>query len=120
MNYLKNKLLQDKKVLFYFSCFFLLIILLIVQVRIWFGDYSFFNLQQLKSQIKTLEENNAALLKKNELLRREKEKFSMGRNAIEGLARAELGLIKPGEIFYQFKQKESIELISEKADESVD
>ena len=50
----------------------------------------------------------------------EKEKFSMGRNAIEGLARSELGLIKPGEIFYQFKEKESIEVIHNKTDESVD
>ena len=120
MNFLKKKLFTDKRVFFSSFCFLLLIILLAVQTRIWFGDYSFSNLQQLKNQIISLEEESTALLKKNELLEREKEKFSMGRNAIEGLARSELGLIKPGEIFYQFKQKESLEVIQNKTDESVD
>ena len=119
-NFLKKKLFTDTRVLFYFFCSLLLIVFLVVQSRIWFGDYSFSNLQQLKNQITSLEKESATLLKKNELLEGEKEKFSMGRNAIEGLARSELGLIKPGEIFYQFKEKESIEVIHNKTDESVD
>ena len=120
MNFLKKKLFTDTRVLFYFFCSLLLIVFLVVQSRIWFGDYSFSNLQHLKNQIISLEKESTALLKKNALLEGEKEKFSMGRNAIEGLARSELGLIKPGEIFYQFKEKESIEVIHNKTDESVD
>ena len=37
------------------------------------------------------------------LVKEEKIKLSSGREAIEGLARSELGLIKPGERFYIFE-----------------
>ena len=76
MNFLKKKLFTDTRVLFYFFCSLLLIVFLVVQSRIWFGDYSFSNLQQLKNQITSLEKESTTLLKKNELLEGEKEKFS--------------------------------------------
>ena len=44
--------------------------------------------------------------RKNLLLEQEKNRLSSGREAIEGLARSELGLIKPGETFYKFKPEQ--------------
>ena len=41
------------------------------------------------------------------MLDAEKIKLSSGRDAIEGLARSELGLIKPGESFYIFSDQKS-------------
>jgi cell division protein FtsB len=38
-------------------------------------------------------------------LEQEKEQLRSERNAIEGLARYELGLIKPGETFYKFQSE---------------
>ena len=48
-------------------------------------------------------------LLENKTLEEERDKLSLGREAIEGVARTELGLIKSGETFYVFKdtQEES-------------
>ena len=46
------------------------------------------------------------LLIENKVLEEERDKLSLGREAIEGVARTELGLIKPGETFYVFKEAE--------------
>ena len=56
-----------------------------------------------------LDDENEELLLENKLLEEERDKLSSGREAIEGVARSELGLIKPGETFYVFKdaQEES-------------
>ena len=43
--------------------------------------------------------------KTNEELIREKKKLNSGQEALEGVARLELGMIKPGEQFYVFKEK---------------
>ena len=48
------------------------------------------------------------LLLATEYLEKEKKRLNSGIEAIEGLARSELGLIKPGEIFYQFKKNNGI------------
>ena len=40
----------------------------------------------------------------NEELINEKKKLNSGKEALEGAARQELGMIKPGEKFYVFKE----------------
>ena len=47
-----------------------------------------------------IENNNQALIE-------EKEKLNSGKEALEGVARLELGMIKPGETFYVFKDPTS-------------
>jgi len=57
----------------------------------------------MKEEIIKISTENEELLLENKVLEEERDKLSLGREAIEGVARTELGLIKPGETFYVFK-----------------
>ena len=50
---------------------------------------------------------NAELRKRNEALAAEVEDLKSGTEAIEERARSELGMIKPGEVFYQVIEPET-------------
>ena len=82
-------------------------LLIIVQVNIWTGDYSYSNLKNLKKELNDKKQLTIQLEESNLLLEEEKNQLRSERNAIEGLARSELGLIKPGETFYKFQTKQS-------------
>ena len=71
----------------------------------------------LREDIVIQEDQNEELFKKNAYLEKEKKRLNSGIEAIEGLARSELGLIKPGEIFYQFKKNNEIREINTQKDE---
>ena len=79
------------------------------QFNYWFGDHNRSDLNSMKDEIGQISLENEELLYENKLLEEERDKLSSGREAIEGVARSELGLIKPGETFYVFKdtQEES-------------
>ena len=81
------------------------------QFNYWFGDYNRSDLNSMKEEISQISIENEELLLENKLLKEERDKLSSGREALEGVARSELGLIKPGETFYVFKdiQEESPE-----------
>ena len=100
-----NKI-SRKDFLFFSLVICLLVSLILIQVNIWAGDYSYSSLKDLKKEIKEKEDLTLELERKNLLLEQEKNRLSSGRDAIEGLARSELGLIKPGETFYKFKPKQ--------------
>ena len=76
-----------------------------IQINIWSGDYGYSNLNDLKEEFKEKEQLTLELERSNLLLEQEKEQLRSERNAIEGLARSELGLIKPGETFYKFQSE---------------
>ena len=90
------------------------LLLAITHLNIWAGEYSYSNLNILKEDLKQKQKLIFELEEENFLLEEEKKRLSSSRNAIEGLARQNLGLIKPGETFYKFKNevtnKEEIEL----------
>ena len=67
-------------------------------------DYSQSDLQEIKKSISFVEKEIELIEEKNLGLTLEKEKLSSGKEAIEGVARMELGMIKPSEKFYVFKQ----------------
>ena len=73
------------------------------QFNYWFGEYSRSDLNSMKEEISRISIENEELLLENNLLEEERNKLSSGREALEGVARSELGLIKPGETFYVFK-----------------
>ena len=83
------------------------VLLILVQVNIWTGDYSYSNLKNLKKELNEKKQLTMQLEESNLLLEEEKNQLRSERNAIEGLARSELGLIKPGETFYKFQTKQS-------------
>ena len=81
----------------------LTLVIFMTQFNYWFGDYNRSDLNSMKEEIAQISIENEELLLENKLLEEERNKLSSGREAIEGLARSELGLIKPGETFYVFK-----------------
>tara|TARA_B100001179_G_C18577004_1_gene398052 strand:- start:817 stop:1179 length:363 start_codon:yes stop_codon:yes gene_type:complete len=120
MNLIKIKNIISESLFFYLLLLLLLVTLIVIHTKIWFGGYSYSHLELLKQEISLLEDKNEFLKKQNELLGKEKKKFQRGRNAIEGIARSELGLIKPGEVFYQFKKQKPEKEISKKTERSID
>ena len=58
-------------------------------------------LESLRKHVAEQKAENAKLKARNDALSAEVQDLKEGRDAIEGRARSELGLIKPGETFYQ-------------------
>ena len=63
------------------------------------------NKKDLKKEIALVELEADLIKEANEELVKEKKKLNSGKDALEGVARTELGLIKPGEKFYVFKEQ---------------
>jgi cell division protein FtsB len=84
----------------------LTLVLFLLQYKIWFGEFRNAKLASIQEEIKTLEQENQKLKILNKDLEKEKMRLSAGKEAIEGIARRELGLIKPNEVFYRFPDKE--------------
>jgi len=80
---------------------FLILLLLLLQFRLWFSDSSLLEIWKLQQQIAEQSAENAQLKERNEALQAEVKDLKQGMQAIEERARSELGLIKKGETFYQ-------------------
>ena len=79
----------------------LIIILIALQVRLWTGQGGLRDVWRLQQRVAQQKTENAQLKKRNETLSAEVEDLKHGEEAIEERARSELGLLKPGETFYQ-------------------
>jgi len=82
----------------------LLVLLLVLQWRLWIGEGSLAELWQLRQKIEQQEQENAELNSRNEALEAEVKDLKKGLEAIEERARRELGMIKEDETFYQLIQ----------------
>ena len=78
----------------------LVIIILGLQVRLWVGPGSIAEIQRLEEAIATQEEENRTLEQCNQALIIEVEELKNGTDAIEEMARHDLGLIGEGETFF--------------------
>ena len=78
----------------------LIIIILGLQIRLWVGPGSVAEIQRLEEAIVTQEEENEVLEKCNQELLVEVEELKNGTDAIEEMARHDLGLIGEGETFF--------------------
>lgn len=79
----------------------LIVLLALLQYRLWFGDGSLPGVWQLQQQIEQQKGENEKLRERNAALEAEVKDLKQGMSAIEERARSELGLIKKGETFYQ-------------------
>ena len=82
-------------------------ILLLVSVMVFFtffGDKGLLQVYRLRKELREIERTNRDLEKENERLRTEIHQLRTNRDYIEELARRELGLVKKGEVVYQFDQ----------------
>ncbi|MEW8027306.1 MAG: cell division protein FtsB [Candidatus Thiodiazotropha sp.] len=76
-------------------------LLLFLQYRLWVGEGSLAEVNNLKQEIGQLQKELVGLRERNRALQAEVEDLRSGQTAIEERARSELGMIKEGETFYQ-------------------
>ncbi len=79
----------------------LLVILVLLQIKLWFGEGGFTEVRLLENRVMEQVERNEGLEKRNAELQAEVEDLRERLEAVEERARSELGLIKEGEEFYQ-------------------
>ncbi len=79
----------------------LLALAVFLQLRLWLGAGGMREVHALRAQVQAQQQQNERLRKRNALLEAEVADLKSGTHAIEAHARSELGLIKPGETFYQ-------------------
>ena len=84
----------------------LLLLLMLLQYRLWVGPGSLAEVSNLKQEVAELREELAGLGERNRALQAEVDDLRSGQSAIEERARSELGMIKEGETFYQVIQPE--------------
>ncbi len=79
----------------------LLVILILLQFKLWFGEGGFTEVARLEERVATQIEDNGVLQQRNNELQAEVEDLRERLDAVEERARNELGLIKRDEEFYQ-------------------
>ena len=77
-------------------------LLLLLQYRLWFAEGGLAEANRLQVQLEEAEAENAELTARNAELTREVIALQSGTEAVEKNARENLGLIKEGEVYYQF------------------
>ena len=84
----------------------LVVILILLQFRLWSGPGSLADISRLRTEIKTQESDNAVLQDRNQSLRQEVSDLKTGQDAIEERARSELGMVRKGETLYLIVDKD--------------
>ncbi|MGD8620001.1 MAG: cell division protein FtsB [Gammaproteobacteria bacterium] len=79
----------------------LLLVLVYLQYRLWFGDGSLQEVWELHREVEAQREENLQLRERNAALEAEVRDLQQGLDAIEEHAREDLGMVKEGETFYQ-------------------
>ena len=79
----------------------LLALLVALQVKLWAGSGGLAEVRRLERAVEQQRAENAELARRNEALAAEVEDLKRGQAAVEERARAELGMIKPGETLYR-------------------
>jgi len=87
--------------------FIFLVLICLLQFRIWFGEGSYQKIESLNIKITEQLKINKKLEVQNKLLRKEISALRKNPALLEEKAREQLGLIKPNEIFYRIIPKEN-------------
>ncbi len=85
----------------------MIVLLCLLQYRLWYGDANIAEVQQYKRRIKELKQQAVVFQARNEALRAEVRDLKQGIEAIEERARQDLGMIKKGETFFQIIEPQS-------------
>jgi cell division protein FtsB/cell division protein DivIC len=80
----------------------ILIFLIILGSLTFFGEKGIYNLLRLRKEVARIKEKNSQLEGENQRLKEEIKRLQSDRRYIEEIARKELGMVKEGEIIYQF------------------
>ena len=87
----------------------LLVLLVVLQYRLWIAEGSLAEQQRLSRQIRQFTEENAQLRERNAVLEREVLELQSGNAGVEQRAREQLNLVRDGETFYQMADDETEE-----------
>ncbi len=79
----------------------LLILLVLLQYRLWLGEDGMREVIRLRAEITAQLEENSQLRERNRTLAAEVQDLKQGTTAIEERARTDLGMVGQGETFYQ-------------------
>ncbi len=79
----------------------LLILIIALQVKLWAGQGGMAEVWRLEKSVVEQKAKNDELKVRNDALAAEVANLKDGDEAVEERARSELGLVKPGETFYQ-------------------
>lgn len=79
----------------------LILILVGLQLKLWSGSGGMREVDALRVSVKKQTDDNAKLQQRNQAVGADVLDLKHGDQAVEARARTELGLIKPGEVFYQ-------------------
>jgi cell division protein FtsB len=80
----------------------ILISLLIFAIFTFFGEKGILHLFRLRKELVRVNEKNSKLEEENQKLKEEVKRLKSDKRYIEEIARKELGMVKKGEIIYQF------------------
>lgn len=83
----------------------LVVILIGLQLKLWSGSGGMREVDTLRAAVKKQDADNGRLRQRNQALAADVSDLKHGEQAVEARARSELGLIKPGETFYQVVEK---------------
>lgn len=78
----------------------LVVLLIYLQSRLWFGEGSYAEAKALRDQLASQLATNATLEQRNQRLRTEVQALKHGLDSVEARARRDLGMIRQGETFY--------------------
>ena len=84
-----------------FLTFIMIVLLILLQYRLWNGTGSLSEVNVLKKEIQKIKSENEILKERNLSLTEEVVDLKERDEAIEEIARSEMGMIKDGETFYQ-------------------
>lgn len=79
----------------------LIVLLLALQYQLWVSEDGFPELRRLQRSVAQQKHENRVLTERNQVLTAEVRDLKSGLDALEERARSELGMIKPGETFFQ-------------------
>ena len=85
--------------------FVLLLLLGVLQYRLWFAEGSLAEQHRLQVQIEEKTRINSELQARNAILEREVMELQNGNKGLEQRAREQLGLVREGETFYQIVER---------------
>ena len=87
----------------------LILLLLLLQYRLWLAEGGLAEVVRLRERIESERERNEMLEARNQSLEQQVLELQSGNRVIEQRAREDLGLIKEGEIYYQFPSNQETE-----------
>jgi cell division protein FtsB len=79
----------------------LIVLVLTLQWKLWVGEDGMREVHALRDNVTRLRAENEQLKRRNQALEADVKDLKHNGQAVESRARSELGLIKPGETFYQ-------------------